>query len=131
MNENIFKAYDIRGIYPTEIDEEVVEKIGNSLPERIGKNRIIVGFDARNGSKSLSESMVSGLKKVGVREVIEIGLSTTPMLYFLVGKLDAEGGVMITASHNPPEFNGCKVVEKNAIPVSGTEILSLIKKTGE
>ena len=128
LNENIFKAYDIRGVYPDEVNEEVIEEVGKVLPSRIGKECVVIGYDIRKGSKELAGALKRVLEKSGVKQVIEIGLSTTPMFYFLVNKLNADGGVMITASHNPPEFNGCKIVEKNAIPISGTDILKLVKK---
>ena len=130
MDPIIFKAYDIRGRYPKEINEEVVAKIAREVRGRLGGGKIVVGHDARLSSPALYKSVLQSLKikkflPAGrqVKFKIEaVGLATTPMLYFLVNKLKAAGGIMITASHNPKEFNGLKIVGKKAIPISGAEI---------
>src|SRR3990167_9213843 len=137
MDPIIFKAYDIRGSYPKEINEEVVAKIAREVRGRLGGGKIVVGHDARLSSPALYKSVLQSLKikkflpahayrQAGGRQVkfkIEaVGLATTPMLYFLVNKLKAAGGIMTTASHNPKEFNGLKIVGKKAIPISGAEI---------
>ena|SRR3989338_3909884 len=130
MNPSIFKAYDIRGRYPEEINEEVVAKIAREVRGRLGGGKIVVGHDARLSSPALYKSVLQSLKikkflPAGrqVKFKIEaVGLATTPMLYFLVNKLKAAGGIMITASHNPKEFNGLKIVGKKAIPIGGAEI---------
>jgi len=130
MDPIIFKAYDIRGRYPKEINEEVVAKIAREVRGRLGGGKIVVGHDARLSSPALYKSVLQSLKikkflPAGrqVKFKIEaVGLATTPMLYFLVNKLKAAGGIMITASHNPKEFNGLKIVGKKAIPIGGAEI---------
>ncbi|MDP3999663.1 MAG: hypothetical protein Q8P76_03680 [bacterium] len=125
MNEKIFKAYDIRGQYPREINERVVSAIAIKLPKLLGK-RIVVAHDARLSSPALYKAVLKGLQHSNVLK--NVRMTTTPMFYFLVNKLKASGGIMVTASHNPKNFNGLKVVGKNAKPISGKEILLLFKK---
>jgi phosphomannomutase len=130
--ESIFKAYDIRGVYPTEINEGVVFEIAKKLARHWGvKSTIVIGHDARISSPSLYAALASGLSQNGaIVNVISAGAMTTPMLYFLINKLKAAGGVMVTASHNPKGYNGLKVVGKRAAPVSGKEVLALMRKFG-
>ncbi len=127
MNPTIFKAYDIRGKYPEEINENAVSEIIAVLAKHFGKGRIVVAHDARLSSPALYKSALQSLKisppAGGSKlEIIVVGPTTTPMLYFLVNKLKAVGGIMVTASHNPKEFNGLKIVGKKAAPISGEEI---------
>ena len=126
MNPNIFRAYDIRGLYPEEINEEVVGKIGKVLGKYFGGGKIVVGYDARLSSLSLYKTLNDELRIMNNVNLLEAGLITTPMLTFLVNKLGASGGVMITASHNPKEYNGLKMVGRGGIPISGEEIYNLI-----
>jgi len=128
--DKIFKAYDIRGVYPKEINEEVGYKIGRATAKFLKAKEIIVGRDNRNSSNNLFKVLSEGIRDQGVN-VIDIGLSTTPMLYFAAAKWGIKGGVMITASHNPPEYNGFKVVQKDAMPVSENSGLKKIKKLVE
>lgn len=125
---SIFKANDIRGIYPKELNEMIVSGIGSALGDYFGeKSVLIVGRDARLSSPSLYRALLGSLKvKSQKLKVIDAGLMTTPMLYFLVSKYKADGGIMITASHNPKQYNGLKVVRAGARPVSGTEIGKLM-----
>ena len=118
INPNIFRAYDIRGIYPQEINEAVVYKVGKALFKLLKPKKIVVGRDARLSSPALRDALVKGLTESGIN-VVDIGLSTTPMLYFGVNFLNADGGVEISASHNPGEYNGLKIVRERAIPISG------------
>jgi phosphomannomutase len=132
MNKSIFKAYDIRGIYPTDINEEVVAKVGRACANMLDGGEIIVAHDARHGSpelmavleKSIAEEAMKLGKSVSIRA---IGLSTTPMFYFLVNNYDASGGCMVTASHNPKEYNGVKMVGPGAKMISGTEVLAAVE----
>lgn len=125
MNLKIFKAYDIRGRYPQEINEAAVSKIAEVMAGYFGQKRfIVVGRDARLSSPALYKAVIKSLE---IRNCLPIGLVTTPMFYFLVNKLKAVGGIIITASHNPKEYNGLKVVGPKAIPMSGKEILRLVK----
>jgi phosphomannomutase len=125
---SIFKAYDIRGKYPAEINERVAFDIAKKLAHHWGrKSRIVIGHDARKSSPALYAAVFAGLSQNNAAvEVIPAGIMTTPMLYFLVNALSADGGIVVTASHNPKEYNGLKVVGKNAKPMSGKEILKLI-----
>lgn len=111
LNQNIFREYDIRGIYPTEINEDVAYTIGKSFGSRIsqdGNNKALVGYDARTSSKPLHDALVKGIAETGV-DVISLGLVTTPMYYFARYFLKIDTGIMITASHNPKEYNGFKM----------------------
>lgn len=128
MNQSIFKAYDVRGIYPTDINENVAIQIGTACANIFKPGKIIIAHDARHGSIELGNTFSESLKKVsgGQHEIIFVGLSTTPMFYFLVNDLGATGGCMITASHNPKEYNGFKIVGEKAQSISGVTMLSVI-----
>ncbi|KPJ56601.1 hypothetical protein AMJ49_04460 [Parcubacteria bacterium DG_74_2] len=129
INPNIFKAYDIRGKYPDEINEETAELFGKAFVEFLRKKRpkIVVGRDNRASSLPLFKALTKGIIDQG-GDVIDIGLSTSPMLYFAAGYYGFDGGVEITASHNPAEYNGFKVVREKAIPISRDSGLKQIKK---
>ena len=128
----IFKAYDVRGIYPTQINEEIVRKIGlafhNILDEedRANGNTVVVSRDMRSHSEPLATALVEGLLAGGL-DVHDVGMATTPMNYFAVGSLKAAGGIQVTASHNPAEYNGCKFSKHDANPVSGDHGIPLIE----
>src|SRR5437016_4210639 len=96
----IFKAYDVRGVYPDEIDEKLAFRIGYAFARHLGARTLVVGRDMRPSSGPLAAELVRGLRLAGA-SVVTLGMCTTPMLYFAVGKLEASGGVMVTASHNP------------------------------
>lgn len=125
LNRKIFKAYDIRGIYPTEINETAVFQIASDLSSYF-KKKIIIGHDARLSSKSLYKELKKGLAQNKKLKWHDAGLITTPTMYFLVNHFNLDGGVMITASHDPKEFNGMKIVGPKAQMISGTEIKELI-----
>ncbi|MEE2777708.1 MAG: phosphomannomutase/phosphoglucomutase [Acidobacteriota bacterium] len=120
----IFKAYDVRGLYPEELDETRARAIGRSFPQVLDPSdlertrTVVVGRDMRPHGVPLCEALIEGLREGGV-DVLDIGLATTPMNYFAVGRLGAAGGVQVTASHNPPRYNGCKFSLGDARPVSG------------
>ncbi len=122
----IFKAYDIRGLYPDEIDEATAEKIGRAFRTVLepdlqegAAGTVVVSRDMRSHSEPLAEALTRGLLASGL-DVIDVGLATTPMSYFAVGHLGADGGVAVTASHNPARYNGFKLSRREARPVSGT-----------
>lgn len=118
MKSEIFKAYDIRGIYPEEINEDLIYKIGQAYVKVVQpKGKIAVGHDVRIHSEKLTKALINGLTDAGV-DVINIGLTSTEMLYFAVGKFGLAGGLQVTASHNPAEYNGLKMVRRQARPVS-------------
>lgn len=116
VNPKIFKAYDIRGIYPTDINEETVYNIGRALVLFLKAKKIAVGRDIRESSSTLFEALTRGIVEQGA-DVYDLGLASTPMIYFASGKLKVEGAVALTASHNPAEWNGLKVCRREAIPV--------------
>jgi phosphomannomutase len=118
LDPRVFKAYDIRGIYPGELDEEGGYAIGRAYVEQFEPKRIAVGRDMRLSSPSMAEAVIQGAS-VGGAEVTDIGLVGTEMLYFTVGELELDGGVEITASHNPKEYTGMKIVRRGALPVGG------------
>jgi len=122
IDSKIFRANDVRGIYPSEINESVVFEIAANI-KHLFKKSIVVGHDARLSSPALYKSV---LKALGGKKVYEAGLITSPEMYFLVNELKADGGIMITASHNPKEYNGLKIMGKKAVPMSGKEILRIL-----
>ncbi len=112
----IFKAYDIRGVSPDELDEAGAERIGRATARFIGAAKLAVGRDARRTSPALFDALVRGIHQEGV-DVVDLGLISTPMLYFAVERLGTGGGIMITASHNPARYNGFKICREHAIPI--------------
>ena len=112
----LFKAYDIRGIVPDELDAAKAYAIGRATAHFVGDGPIAVGRDARVHSPSLTAALIDGICDEGI-SVIDVGLVATPMLYFGVASLSAAAGIMVTASHNPGEYNGFKICLKDAVPV--------------
>jgi len=130
----IFKAYDVRGIYPTEIDEATARSIGRAFRSVLddddfehGGDTVVVSRDMRPSSGPLSEALVDGLTEAGL-DVVDIGLATTPMNYFAIGRLRAAGGIQVTASHNPAKYNGLKFSKHEARPVSGDHGIPLLER---
>lgn len=113
---NSFKAYDIRGKVPTELNVEMAYKIGRAFANYVNAKKIVVGYDIRKSSLELSEALINGITDSG-SDVINIGLCGTEMIYFSTSYFNTDGGIMITASHNPPEYNGMKFVKKDSVPV--------------
>ena len=113
-----FKAYDIRGIWGKEIDEDLCYRVGYFLPSLLSSDHVLVGRDIRLSSEAAHDALVRGITDSGA-DVWDIGLATTPMVYFSTVHLDAEASVQITASHNPPEYNGLKISRRGAVPVGG------------
>lgn len=116
INPGIFKAYDIRGVYPADINKDVAYNIGRALVEYTKAKKVAVGLDMRESSLELEKGLISGITDQGA-DVVRIGLSTAPMAYFSSWKLEVDAAVMITASHNPAEYNGMKFCLKGAIPI--------------
>jgi len=116
MNE-IFKAYDIRGVYPSQLDEDIAFSLGRALADFLNVSSICIGRDMRLSSPNLKESLIAGIMNQGV-SVIDLGLTSTDMVYFATGKFSYGAGVMITASHNPGEWNGFKICKEKAAPLS-------------
>ncbi len=115
MNTSIFKSYDIRGVYPSEFDEVAAEAIGRATVIKLGAKSLAVGRDNRESSPALFKAFTRGAMTQGA-DVVDLGLISTPMLYFASATLAVDGAVMITASHNPGQYNGLKICGKNAIP---------------
>ncbi|MBR6021841.1 MAG: phosphomannomutase/phosphoglucomutase, partial [Kiritimatiellae bacterium] len=114
----IFKAYDIRGIYGQTLTDDIAEKVGRAIPTFLGCKKVVVGRDMRPHSEPLFAALARGLTAQGA-DVIDLGLCSTPMSYFANKQLDADASVMITASHNPGEWNGFKICRAAAVPLSG------------
>jgi len=114
----IFKAYDIRGVYPSEINEEIAYQIGKAFVDYLGVDNVLIGQDMRTSSPSIFEALSRGITEQGAN-IYHIGMSTTDMFYFAVEHLAASAGIMITASHNPGKYNGLKMVRHHAIPIGG------------
>ena len=130
LNIDCFKAYDIRGQIPNQLNPDVAYRIGNATAEYLNAKRIVVGRDIRLSSAELTDAVCQGLIDAGV-EVLDIGLGGTEMVYFATSELKADGGIMVTASHNPADYNGLKLVREEARPISGDTGLQDIRKLAE
>jgi phosphomannomutase len=126
LNPDIFKAYDIRGVYPGEINEDAARAIGVAFVAYLGATRLAVGRDMRLSSPSLARAFIDGATSQGA-DVVDYGMIATDMLYFAVARDRHDGGVQITASHNPGQYNGIKMVRQEAFPLSGEEGISEIR----
>ena len=113
-----FKAYDVRGIYPSDLDEDGAYRIGRAYADVFEPRRIAVGRDMRLSSPTMAEAVIRGASDGGV-DVVDIGMVGTEMVYFAVGELELDGGFAVTASHNPKEYTGLKIVRRGALPVGG------------
>lgn len=122
-----FKAYDIRGKVPSELNTELAYKIGRTLVKFLGCKSVVIGRDVRKSSPELAEALSNGLTDAG-SDVFDLGLCGTEMIYFGTPFLNADGGVMITASHNPPEYNGLKFVKRGSVPMGYDSGLNEIEK---
>jgi phosphomannomutase len=127
IDTSIFKAYDIRGLYPSQIDREVARRIGRAFIDYLGARRIAVGHDMRASSPEIAGGFIRGVRSQGT-EVIDLGTVGTDMLYFAVASENLEGGAIITASHNPKEWNGIKMVRRGAEALSGDAGIKEIKE---
>jgi len=127
VNASIFKAYDVRGLYPSQLDAETARRIGRAFVDYLGAKRIVVGQDARASSPELAAAFIAGAASEGC-QVFEIGRVGTDMMYFFAAREDLDGGAIITASHNPKEWNGIKMVRKGALALSGDAGIKEIKQ---
>lgn len=118
INRTAFKAYDIRGRVPEELNEELAYRVGRSYAQLLNAKTVVVGRDIRLSSESLGTALTQGLTDAGCK-VIDIGLCDTELVYFATFRLKTDGGIMVTASHNPKDYNGMKLVREDARPVSG------------
>ena len=126
MNPEVFKAYDVRGVYPTELNEEIFRQIGRAFVAFLQARRIGVGRDMRVSSPSLSAAFIDGAREQGA-DIVDFGMIATDMLYYGVATEDLDGGAQITASHSPKQYNGCKMVGRGNIPLSGDSGISDIR----
>jgi phosphomannomutase len=126
LNRGIFKAYDVRGLYPSEVHEEGARAIGAAFVAYLQAKRIAVGRDMRLSSPALAAAFIDGATAQGA-DVVDYGMVSTDMLYFAVASDGHDGGVQITASHNPKEYNGLKMVRREAFPLSGDAGISDIR----
>src|SRR3954465_14880194 len=127
LNPDIFKAYDVRGLYPNEVNEEAARAIGAAFVVYLQAKRIAVSRDMRLSSPALAAAFIDGATSQGA-DVVDYGMMATDMLYFAVAKDGLDGGVQVTASHNPGQYNGMKMVRKDAWPLSGEEGLKEIRE---
>ena len=118
LSPAVFKAYDVRGVHPDELDEEGAYAIGRSYAEQFDPKRIAVGRDMRVSSPSMAAALIEGAVDGGA-DVLDLGLVGTEMVYFAVTELELDGGVCVTASHNPKQYTGMKIVRSGALPVGG------------
>src|SRR5262245_47092718 len=126
LDSDIFKAYDVRGTYPDQVHEEGARAIGAAFVAYLSAKRIGVGRDMRLSSPSLAAAFIDGATSQGA-DVVEYGMIATDMLYFAVAKDGLDGGVQVTASHNPKQYNGMKMVRQEAFPLSGDAGISDIR----
>jgi len=127
LDPKVFKAYDVRGIYPTELDEEGAYAIGRAYVGQFEPRRIAVGRDMRLSSPTIAAETIRGASEGGA-DVLDLGVVGTEMVYFAVGELGLDGGIEVTASHNPKEYTGMKIVRRGALPVGGDSGLLEIRE---
>jgi phosphomannomutase len=127
LDPKVFKAYDVRGLYPTELDEEGAYRIARAYVEQFEPRSIAVGRDMRLSAPVMAASAIEGACDGGA-DVLDLGLVGTEMLYYAVGELDLEGGICVTASHNPKDYTGMKIVRRGALPVGGDSGLAEVRE---
>ena len=125
-----FKAYDIRGRVPSELNPEMAYRLGRAFAEQLQAKKVVVGRDVRLSSAELAAAVGKGLMEAGC-DVLDIGLGGTEMVYFATSHLRADGGIMVTASHNPLDYNGMKLVRRESRPISGDSGLKEIQRLAE
>jgi phosphomannomutase len=130
LDPTVFKAYDVRGIHPTEIDEDGAYRIGRAYVEEFEPRTIAVGRDMRLSAPTMAAAAIEGAADGGA-DVLELGMVGTEMLYYAVGELGLDGGICVTASHNPGEYTGMKIVRRGALPVGGDSGLEQIRRRAE
>ena len=117
ISTKAFKAYDIRGIVPEEVNEDLAYRLGRALAWYLKAKKLVVGHDIRLSGPALSQAAVDGMRDAGA-QVLDLGQCGTEMIYFATAHLKTDGGMMITASHNPRDYNGMKLVRSEARPIS-------------
>jgi phosphomannomutase len=130
LDPKVFKAYDVRGIHPTELDEDGAYRIGRAYVEQFEPRSIAVGRDMRLAAPAMSAALIDGAADGGA-DVLDLGMVGTEMVYYAVGELGLDGGVCVTASHNPKEYTGMKIVRRGALPVGGDSGLEDVRRRAE
>jgi phosphomannomutase len=130
LDPSVFKAYDVRGIHPTELDEDGAYRIGRGYVEEFEPRTVAIGRDTRLSSPSMAAAAIEGAADGGA-DVLDLGLVGTEMVYYAVGDLGLDGGICVTASHNPPEYTGLKIVRRGARPVGGDSGLDRVRRRAE
>ena len=134
VTNKAFKAYDVRGVYPSEVNEEMAYRVGRIFSAMFAAETVVVGHDIRLSGPALVAALTEGLRHGGTK-VIDIGQCGTEMIYFATAHLKADGGIMVTASHNPKEYNGMKLVRRDARPISADtglkEIGEMVAASGD
>jgi phosphomannomutase len=130
LDPSVFKAYDVRGIHPTELDEDGAYRIGRAFVEEFEPRTIAVGRDMRLSAPTMAAAAIEGAAEGGA-DVLDLGMVGTEMLYYAVGELDLAGGICVTASHNPREYTGMKIVRRGALPVGGDSGLEQVRRRAE
>ena len=125
-----FKAYDVRGRIPDQLNEVIARRIGQAYAEVIRPGTVVVGHDIRLTSEAIKAALIDGLREQGV-SVLDIGLCGTEEIYFATAHLGVGGGIVVTASHNPKDYNGMKFVREGARPISGDSGLTEIRALAE
>jgi phosphomannomutase len=126
LDPKVFKAYDVRGLYPAELDEDGAYRVGRAYVEHFEPRSVAVGRDMRLSSPGMAAAVIDGAADAGA-DVADIGLVGTEMVYFAVDALGLEGGICVTASHNPKDYTGLKIVRRGALPVGGDSGLAEIR----
>jgi len=127
LEPTVFKAYDVRGLYPSELDEDGAYRVGRAYVEHFEPRTIAVGRDMRLSSPTMAAAVIDGAADGGA-DVLDIGLVGTEMVYYAVGELGLEGGICVTASHNPKDYTGLKIVRRGALPVGGDSGLADVRE---
>ena len=130
MSLNCFKAYDVRGRLPDDLNPQIARRIGSAYAAVVKPATVVIGYDVRLSSSELATALAEGLMDAGV-EVLDIGLCGTELIYFATSHLGVDGGIMVTASHNPPDWNGMKFVREDSKPISGDTGLKDIEALAE
>ena len=130
LDPEVFKAYDVRGLYPTELDEDGAYRVGACVRRALRARSIAVGRDMRLSSPSMAAAAIEGAADGGA-DVVDIGLVGTEMVYYAVAELGLDGGICVTASHNPKDYTGMKIVRRGALPVGGDSGLAEIRARAE
>ena len=130
MKIDCFKAYDIRGRLPDQLNDDIAWRIGRSYADFLRPQQVVIGHDVRTSSQSLSDALAKGLTEGGAN-VLDIGLCGTEEIYHATFSQQTDGGIMVTASHNPIDYNGMKLVREGSRPISGDTGLNEIKKLVE